>query len=101
MIFVFSTADQKVVRKQRQKHIDRIREGLEKTQQNVARGGPYSDEDSVTRRVTRLFADKDAAKYFSWKMFRSASENRSNFPRLVVAVAGRRIASNSRSTRKR
>ena len=68
LIFVFSTADQKVVRKQRQKHIDKIREGLQKCQANVARGGPYSDEASVTRRMARLFGDKDAAKYFSWKM---------------------------------
>ena len=68
VIFVFSTADQKVVRKQRQKQIDQIREGLEKTQRNVARRGPYSDEASVTRRVNRLFGNKDAAKYFTWKM---------------------------------
>ena len=68
VIFVFSTADQKVIRKQRQKQIDEIREGLEKTQLNVARGGPYSDEESVTRRITRLLGNKDAAKYFSWKM---------------------------------
>lgn len=68
VIFVFSTADEKVVRQQRQKHIDQIREGLEKTQKNVARGGPYSDEASVSRRIRRLFGNKDAAKYFSWKM---------------------------------
>lgn len=70
VIFVFSTADQKVVRKQRQKQIDQIRDGLERTQRNVARRGPYSDEESVTRRVQRLFGDKDAAKYFSWKMIK-------------------------------
>lgn len=68
VIFVFSTADQKVVRKQRQKQIDQIREGLEKNQKNVARRGPHSNEASVTRRVNRLFGSKDAAKYFSWKM---------------------------------
>jgi transposase len=80
VIFVFSTADQKVVRKQRQKHIDQIREGLEKTQKNVARGGPYSDEDSVRRRVTRLFGNKDAAKYFSWKMVRLSKREQKNLP---------------------
>ena len=80
LIFVFSTADQKVVRQQRQKHIDRIRRGLEKTQTNVARGGPYSDEDSVTRRVTRLFADKDAAKYFSWKMVPLSKREQKQLP---------------------
>lgn len=68
VLFVFSTADQKVVRKQRQKQIDRIREGLEKTQQNVARGGPYSDEPSVAKRMSRLLDGKDAAQYFTWKM---------------------------------
>src|SRR6185503_5593170 len=58
VIFVFSPADQKVVRQQRQKQIDQIREGLEKCRANVARGGPYSDEGSVTRRIGRLFGDK-------------------------------------------
>ena len=41
VIYVFSTADQKVVRQQRQKQIDQILADLEKTQRNVARGGPY------------------------------------------------------------
>ncbi len=68
VIFVFSTADQKVVRKQRQKQIDRLREGLERTQRNVARGGPYSDEKSIANRMSRLLDDKDAAQYFAWKM---------------------------------
>jgi transposase len=68
VIFVFSTADQKVVQKQRQKQIDRIREGLEKTQRNVARGGSYSDEKSIVKRMSRLLDGKDAAQYFTWKM---------------------------------
>ena len=68
VIFVFSTADQKVVRKQRQKQIDRLREGLEKTRQNVARGGPYSDEQSVAKRMSRLWDSKDSAQYFTWRM---------------------------------
>jgi hypothetical protein len=68
VIFVFSTADQKVVRKQRQKQIDRVLEGLERTQRNVARGGPYSDEASVAKRMSRLLDGKDTAQYFTWKM---------------------------------
>jgi transposase len=68
VIFVFSTADQKVVRKQRNKQVADIREGLEKTERNVRRRGPYSDEAAVKRRVARLFGNKDAAKYFSWSM---------------------------------
>jgi hypothetical protein len=68
LLFVFSTADQKVVRQQRQKQIERLTGGLEKTQRNVARGGPYSDEPPVAKRMSRLLDDKDAAKYFTWKM---------------------------------
>ena len=80
VIFAFSTADQKVIRKQRQKQIDQIREGLEKTRKNVGRGGPYSDEDSVRRRVTRLFGKKDAAKYFSWKMVPLSKREQKQLP---------------------
>ena len=81
VIFVFSTADQKVVRKQRQKHIDHIRIGLEKTQRNVARGGPHSDEPSVLRRVARLYGNKDAAKYFSWNMVKLTKRQRDQLPK--------------------
>jgi len=79
-IFVFSTADQKVVHKQRQKQIDRIREGLEKTQRNVARGGPYSDEASVAKRMSRLLDGKDAAQYFSWQMVKLTKRELKQLP---------------------
>jgi transposase len=80
VIFVFSTADQKVVRKQRQKQIDRLREGLEKTRQNVARGGPYSDEESVAKRMSRLYEGKDAAQYFTWRMVKLTSRELKQLP---------------------
>jgi transposase len=81
VIFVFSTADQKVVHKQRQKQIDDIRAGLQKTQMNVRRGGPYSDKESVARRIVRLFGDKDAAKYFSWKMVKLTKKQQDKLPK--------------------
>ena len=81
VIFVFSTADQKVVSKQRQKHINEIRIGLEKTQKNVDRGGPYSDEESIARRIARLFGKKDAAKYFSWKMVKLTKRQCAKLPK--------------------
>jgi hypothetical protein len=80
VIFVFSTADRKVVRKQRNKQVRQIREGLEKTQKNVARGGPYSDEESVARRITRLVGTKDASKYFSWKMVKLTKRELAKLP---------------------
>ncbi len=81
VIFVFSTADQKVVRKQRQKHIDKIREGLEKAQATVARGVRYSDEASITRRVGKVFGKKDAAKYFCWKMVPLTKQEKKELPK--------------------
>jgi transposase len=80
VIFVFSTADQKVVRKQRQKQIDRIREGLERTQRNVARGGPYSDEESVAKRMSRLLDGKDAGQYFTWRMVKLTKRELKQLP---------------------
>jgi transposase len=81
VIFVYSTADQKVVRQQRQKQIEQIREGLEKCQANVARGGPYSDEASVSRRIARVLGNKDAAKYFTWKMVPLTKREQSKLPK--------------------
>src|SRR5690606_28628838 len=43
VIFVFSTADQKVVRQQRQKQITKLTEGLTKLQQSVANGNRSTD----------------------------------------------------------
>ena len=81
VIFVFSTADQKVVRKQRQKHIDRIRTEMEKIKNNVARRGPYSDEASVSRRIGRLYGNKEAARYFSWKMIKLTTAEQKKLPK--------------------
>jgi transposase len=79
VIFVFSTADQQVVRKQRQKRIDTIRDGLEKTQRNLSRGGPKSDEASVTRRIAKLLDGRNTAKYFTWKLVELTSRQRDQF----------------------
>jgi transposase len=68
LIFVFSSADQKVVRQQRAKQIKKLREGLEKIQQSVAAGNRSTDPQSVARRVNKLFGKKDAARYFTWEM---------------------------------
>lgn len=68
VIFVFSTADQKVVRKQRQKQIDKIQAGLKKIEDSVAAGRRNTDAESIARRVNKLFGTKQAAGYFSWEL---------------------------------
>ena len=68
VLFVKSTADEKVVRKQRQKQIDRLRAELLKIQTSVTRGSRNTDAISVTKRVTRSFGECGAAKYFCWEL---------------------------------
>jgi len=54
-VFVFSTADQKVARKNREKSIHKLRQGLEKIARSVAEGRRNTDPTSIARRVSRLF----------------------------------------------
>jgi len=68
VIFVFSTADQKVACQERQKRIDKLRVGLEQIQRSVAEGRRSTDQDSIDRRVQKLFGTKQAARYFTWEM---------------------------------
>ena len=68
VIYVFSTADQKVTRQQRARQIEKIRTELEKIQHSVASGNRSTDPASVTRRVERVFGSKRSAKYFSYEM---------------------------------
>lgn len=81
VIFVFSTADQKVVRKQRQKQIDKLQAGLEQIQKSVAAGRRGTDPDSVERRVIKLFGTKEAARYFSWELEPLTAAERKKWPK--------------------
>jgi transposase len=68
VIFVFSTADQKVARRNREKSVAKLRAGLEKLQRSVAEGHRHTDPTSVARRVAKLFGDRQAAGYFRYEM---------------------------------
>lgn len=80
VIFVFSTADQKVVRQQRQKQIDKCRKELEYIQRSVAGGNRSTDPASIARRVEKVFGDKRAARYFPWEMVPLSKEEQSALP---------------------
>lgn len=90
VLFVFSTADQKVVRQQRQKQIDKLRAGLEYIQASVAAGNRSTDPASVARRVDKLFGSKQAARYFPWEMVPLSKKEQSALPR---PRRGRRLPS--------
>ena len=68
VIFVFSTADQKVARKNRDKSVEKLRAGLEQIQQSVAEGRRHTDATALARRVSKLFGQRQAASYFRYEL---------------------------------
>lgn len=80
VIYVFSTADQKVSRQQRARQIEKIQSELEKIQQSVASGNRNTDPASITRRVERVFGSKRSAKYFSYEMIPLTAKQQGTLP---------------------
>lgn len=81
VIYVFSTADEKVSRQQRAKQIEKITTGLEKLQHSVASGNRNTDLNSVARRVARVFGSKRSARYFSHEMVALTSQQQAKLPK--------------------
>lgn len=67
VLFVFSTADQKVCQQTREKSITKIRAGLEQLAATVQRGHRATTRTSIERRVAKLLGNKGAARYFRWE----------------------------------
>ena len=80
VIFVFSTADQKVAAKNREKSVEKIREGLAKLARSVADGRRNTDPTSVARRVSKLFGKRQAAGYFTYEMIPLSKKERERLP---------------------
>jgi len=68
VLFVFSTADQKICRQMRAKTIATLSAGLERIAASVQRGHPRSTPQAIARRVTKLFGKKSARHYFRWEL---------------------------------
>ena len=68
VLFVHSTADEKAIRQQRQKQIDRITKGLTALRESVANGRRNTDAASLPKRVAKVFGSATAAAYFSWEL---------------------------------
>jgi transposase len=80
IVFVFSTADQKVVRERRVAQIEKIQMELGKIQKSVAGGNRNTDPASVTRRVERAFGKKQAAKYFTYNIVSLSEKEQAALP---------------------
>jgi transposase len=80
VIFVFSTADQKVAAKNREKSVAKIREGMTQIARSVAEGRRNTDPTSVARRVGKVFGKRQAAGYFSYEMVPLNKKERDRLP---------------------
>jgi len=80
VIFVFSTADQKVAAKNREKSVQKIHEGLTKIAQSVAEGRRNTDPTSIARRVSKLFGKRQAAGYFTYELIPLSKKERDRLP---------------------
>jgi transposase len=80
VIFVYSTADQKVAAKNREKSVEKIREGLTKIARSVADGRRNTDPVSIARRVNKLFGKRQAARYFTYELIPLTKKERDRLP---------------------
>lgn len=81
VIFVFSTADQKVAAKNREKSVAKLRAGLEQIARSVEQGRRNTDPTSVARRVAKLFGERQAAEYFRYEMVPLSKKEQAELPR--------------------
>ena len=68
VIFVFSTADRKAIRVQREKQIVKMKAELTQIAVSVSVGRRGTDRAAISKRIARVFGSKDAAKFFQWDL---------------------------------
>lgn len=80
LLFVYSSADEAICRQTRERDVLRLRQGLEAIAATVARGHPQTTQASIARRVTRLFGNRAAARFFRWEMTPLTAEEQAALP---------------------
>ncbi|NJN05711.1 MAG: hypothetical protein HC814_04095 [Rhodobacteraceae bacterium] len=68
VLFVYSSADEAICRQTRERDLVLLRQGLEAVAATVARGHPKTTQDTIARRLSRLFGNRAAAQFFRWEM---------------------------------
>lgn len=76
VIFVFSTADRKAIRVQREKQIVKMKAELIQIAASVSTGRRGTDHAAISKRIARVFGSKDAAKFFQWDLVLLTSEEK-------------------------
>jgi hypothetical protein len=80
VLFVYSSADEAICRQTRERDILRLRQGLEAIAATVTRGHPQTTPASIARRVTRLFGNRAAARFFHWEMRALTAQEQATLP---------------------
>ena len=81
VLFVFSSVDQKVCQKERQRAVAKIRAGLEQITRSVARGHfSWHDPVRIQRRVVKLLGKRGAARYFRWELVPLSAQEQAALP---------------------
>ena len=80
VLFVYSSADEAICRQTRERDILRLRQGLQAIAATVARGHPQTTQASIARRVTRMFGNRAAARFFRWEMTPLTAEEQAALP---------------------
>jgi hypothetical protein len=81
VIFVFSTAEKKVLEQQRSKRIERIKTEFKQIERSVAAGRYNNKLAAVKNRVERAMGDGIANRYFTWDLQVLSEEERQRTPR--------------------
>lgn len=79
LIYVFSTADEKVCRKTRMKYTEQIRAGLAQIQKSV-QNGYLKEVQAVEKRVQALYGKKSARFYFTYQVQPLTARERNRLP---------------------
>lgn len=80
VVFVYSSADATICRQTREQDIVRLQQGLQAIAATVARGHPQTTQATIARRVTRLFGNRAAARFFGWEMVPLTPRERAALP---------------------
>jgi len=81
LLFVFSSADQKICQEKRQRAVAKIQAGLERLARTVARGHVRgTDPARIQRRVVELLGQRAAGRYFRWQLVSLSAEEQAALP---------------------
>jgi transposase len=68
VLFLYSSADEKVCQQTRQRDLERLRAGLDKIAAAVRQGHPNTKIENIPRRVATLLGNKAVARYVHWEL---------------------------------